>query len=514
MLPADNWPIKTRLQYTFQNSIASVAFLLLLVSGTFAQVDSAAFSMLPGSFEIPRNERIDKLAPTGSGGPIVLSSQNGALFIRPIDLASGKAKTTLSIRSNDTKKVDQYEHRGDSIFALVRTTDRAEPDWYECVIYTLTGDSLTQAHRHTIDIPSGTQKNPQPIYFRPSSNGKYNLVCRQSAYVKGASASVNIEISAFPENDITPFTLPLPFDADDLTIAGASIDNKGIVYLAAKTGIKLNSPFMRKYLVYSFNPKTKELHEFDLSADKIFVQDMSIFTRDSSLQVTAFYSTDPFSQSASNGYLFVQIDSAGAKVVKRAVNAFRAEMVTAQQGGEGVSGNMIDDLVLNASFDCNASPVLIMDKQYRDQICTTDPRTGIITCTDQFHFEGISIEHLTDRNKSVTLGRRQIDYDKAGQYVSHQSYQLGKNIVVLYNDHYKNESVDAERIMNNPGRSVMRYYVYSCDGPTKSKLISDERSDYVFVSTLHGYHSKRDIMVLYSSGRDYKIAVLNVDALP
>lgn len=492
----------------------TLLLLILMALNGRAQLDSSAFRLLPGVFEVQRSERLDQLSPTGSSGPVLFSTQDEALLIRPIDMNTGMPKTTLTIRSNAVKKIEQYEHHGDSIFALVRTVDRPEPDWYETVIYTLTGDSLAQAMRHTIDLPLEPQKNAQPIHFKPSSNGKHLVVCRQAAFFKGKTGSVNIEVSSFPDNRSTAYNLPLPFDADDVKIDGASIDNNGIVYIAARAGIKLNSPFMRKHLIYTFNPTTKELHEFDLSADKIFIQDMNVVTRDSSLEIMAFYAADPFLQTESNGYLFVKIDSGGSKVVTRAVNAFRGDMVEAQRGGESVSGNTIDDLVLDHVYYCDDEPVIVMEKQFRDQICTTDPRTGIITCTDQFHHEGISIENLADRTKSITIGRRQIDYNNAGPYISHQSFMINGQLVLLYNDHYKNESPEAERIMNNPSRSVMRYYIYGCDGTIKTDLTTGERSDYLFVAKLPGYAQNNRITVLFSSGRDYRIGLLQTDRIP
>lgn len=483
-----------------------------LLPWTLAAQDYTDAVVWKNPFDIPRSEHIEKLTTNAAGAPLILSTYDRALLIRPVDATSGLPKKLLSIRSNDKKSIEQYKHHGDSIFALVRSHEKEKSDLYETVIYTLTGDSLAEAYRNEVAIPqSEAKKSNRPIFFTTSDNGKYSLTCRQLAFDKG-KATVFVEITSFSQKKNQHFELPTSFDGDDLEVLGASVDNQGIAYFAAKTGIKLNSPFRRKFLIYSFNRKTKELHEFDLSSDKVFLQDLIIKTYAHGIMVLSLYANDPFAQDESNGFAFVQIDSLGAEIVQKRIHPYSKDMVMIHQG-EQSDDIFIDNLFIDNIFNCSGTPIFIVDKRYRDQVCTTDPRTGIMTCTDQFHFDGITIENVADPARSTTIKRRQIDYERVGPYVSQQSFVLDDRVIVLFNDHFKSDDA-TERIMNNPSRSVMRYASLSLNGEVFNTSLTHERqSDFIFMPIVPGYQRQDRITVLSSNGRSFRMGEIQLDRL-
>lgn len=465
-------------------------------------------------FEVPRAEKIDRLTLNGSGNPLILSTYEKVLLIRPIDPVTGLPKKLLSIRSNDQKILEQYQHHGDSIFALVRSGGKEHSDHYEQVIYTLTGDSLAEAYRRQIALPEHeTRKAGHPIFFAISDNGKHTLVCRQLAFDKLGKATVFVETTSFPDNKTAHFELPTPYDPDDLDLLGASVDDDGIIYFAAKAGVKLNSPFMRKFLVYSFNKHVKELHEFDLSSDKVFLQDMIVETPAHGLLALALYATDPFAHSESNGFAFLHVDSLGRKTREKRLSTFTPEMVRSFNGEDAAENSVVRNLFLDNIYTSEGLPVAIMDQRYRDQVCTTDPRTGIMTCTDQFHFDDIRIENLVDPAKSTTIKRKQVDFEHSGPFVSQQVHAIAGKIIIFYNDHFKNDN-STDRIMNNPARSAMRYVSVSPDGTVNTALLTEERQDdFIFVPTIPGYHTNKEIAVLGSDGRNYRIGMIQLERL-
>lgn len=507
-------PIKMKLPTLNTSSLIRTLGICLISSAAMAQSDSSNYMSWLESFEIPRSERIDIFSQTAYGAPVCISSHDGNIFIRPMNTNTGSPKKTLAIRSNESKRIEQYQHSGDTLFALVRSVERMKEDAFEVVLYSIKGDSLAQLHRHRVELNElEGKKNTSPFYFRISPNGKRTLVVRQFGFSKTSAAAIMVEAYNTGSKKVNSRQLSLPFDADDVEILEAAVDDQGIVYLAAKTGIKLNSPFMRKYLIYTFNPRTKLLHEFDLSADKAYIQEVSLKVQPSFLQVLSLYSNDPFMQNESLGYAYVCIDSGGSIIKEKIMTAYSANMIANNRKGGETNFNSIEQLHVDQIFEINGVPLLLFDKRYRDQVCTTDPRTGIMTCTDQFHFEGINIENLADLSKSTTIKRKQLDYEKLGPYVDHQTIKAEDGIVVLYNDHYKNSSIVAEKVMNNPSRSRLRYVHYRVNGDIQTKFITDQKLGYVSISTVTGYHRDGKIYSLFSSGRDYKIGVANLDEI-
>lgn len=485
--------------------------LCFLTLSASAQIDSASALTLLGSFEVPRSEKVESILQTSTGSPLMFSTEPDAIIIRPIDMTTGLPTKLLTLRSNSTKKIKQHTLRGDSLFCLVRSTEDQEGASFESVVYSLRNDALAEVHRKAIGFKEiDSKRNIQPIFFTASAKGKYALVCRQQPYSRESKASIDAEVTKHPEGKTQRFTLPFPFESDDIEILGVSIDDKGIISIGAKAGVKLNSPFLRKFLVYSFNPLTKELHEFDLSVDKIFMQDMLLKPGIDNLQIVSLYSTDPFKQAESMGYTFVQVDSSGSDVSKKLVHRFTPEITAKIQGGTDKSLDAINGLFLNDIYTVNGHVIAVLDRRYQDQVCTTDPRSGIMTCTDQFHFDGILVENLSIPSLSTVIERRQIDYNSAGPYMGMQSYNLGNRILILYNDHTKNQTTESERIMNNPSRSALRYVVVDSNGDRSSHLLSSNRgNEFLFMAAMSGFAQKNDVVLLFSNGKEFKVGRLD-----
>jgi hypothetical protein len=477
----------------------------------FAQIDSVSALTLFDSFEVPRTEKVEYIIQTSTASPMMFSTEPDAIIIRPIDLNTGLPIRVLTLRSNATKKIKQHTLRGDSLFCLVRSSENNQSATYESVVYSLRKDALVEAYRKEIGFEEQEGKrNIQPIFFTASAKGKYALVCRQQPFKSEQKAALDIEITAHPVGKAQRFTLPLPFESDDIELLGVSIDDRGIISIGAKAGVKLNSPFLRKYLVYSFNPLTKELHEFDLSVDKIFMQDMLLKPGIDNLQIVSLYSTDPFKQAESMGYTYVQVDSSGSDISEKMVHRFSPEITAQINGDETRELDAIDGLFLDYLYTINGHTIAVLDRRYQDQVCTTDPRTGIMTCTDQFHFDGILVENLTEPTRSAVIERRQTDYNLAGPYMGLQAYNLGDRILVLYNDHNKNQTTNGERIMNNPSRSALRYVTVTEKGVSRTNLLSSSRlNSFLFMASMEGYIHQSEVVLLFSNGKEYKIGKLD-----
>jgi hypothetical protein len=480
-----------------------------------AQTDSIQLVKWRSSFEIPRSEEIEFFKATSTASPVIFSKFNDAILIRPMDVSTGLPIRLLSIRSNETKEIQQHHLVGDSIYCLVKSVKEDKSETFESVIYTLTGDQLAEAHRHEILFEKlEDRKNTSPIFFAQSKNGKYGLVSREQPFSRENRASVFVEISKFPGQIIQTFTLSLPFDADDVEILDVTINDRGKVYFGAKTGVKLNSPFLRKYLVYSFDSSTKKLREFDLGRDKIYLQDLLINTFKDDVQMAALFTSDPFQQHESSGYAFASIDSLGKLSAEKGVNYFDPATVAAFKSEDNATSNTIENVFLDELFNVNGSNLLVMDQHYRDQVCTTDPRTGMISCTDQFHFDGIAVENLTNPGASVNIGRSQIDYNKVGMHVGHQTISVDLGLLIIYNDHYKNESIKAERIMNNPARSSVRYVIINEKGLSSTGFLNNQKqNEFVLVSTVPGYLDGSIWNGLFSNGKEFRIGTVEINDL-
>lgn len=487
-------------------------FICLAVSsGIKAQIGSERLKML-GEFEIPKTEDIEFLKNTSTGSPILLSTKGDIIYIRPIDTKTGQPIRLLSIRSNETKKIRRHVLRGDSLYCLIKSIENNQPDGYESVIYSLRGDVLAEAHRHQVNFDEAPDtKTAQTIHFTASINGKLGLIVRQDAFMKNSRASVFVEITKHPEEKVESHKLKLPFDSDDIEVTGVSITNKGVVNIIVKTGIKINSPFLRKHLIYSFIPETLELHEFDLSLDKIFLKEVILKSESSKTLVIGTYASDPFEQTYTDGFVFLCIDTSGTKISDKSVVTFNDGVISSLQTTEGRKLSHVEHLFPSDIAAFNDEVVAVLSQEYLDQVCTTDPRTGIITCTDQYHYDGILLQSTTQPESNTVIGRRQTDYKSKGPFMGHQSYGHDDKVLVFYNDHVRNDSTFANRIMNNPARSVLRYVSTDASMNQTSGLLPG--GDFIQYTECPGFIRNGIVHMLFSDGRSYKIGMIQSDEL-
>lgn len=475
-----------------------------------SQTDSLPSVEFGGAFEVSRSERIDLLA-AGSGGPVLIATADANIYLRPL-AADGTPKKVLSIRSNDTKRIEQFEYRHDTLVALVKATNRPALTTYELVTYSAAGDSLAEVHRHTVGWDQSDKKPLSEIFMHLSPAGAKVVIGRQQPFSSATNATIEIEVTDVKKGTTFGETLPLPYDADDVQLMEMAVNDSGVVYVALRLGVKLDSPFMRKHLLLTYAENRGEMTEFDFSAHKRYADDIAIHLRDSLALVAMLFTDDPFAENKSVGCQFALIDSAGTHVSQRNTFLFDPTMKAENRlDNDQLWESRIQHLqVQQIAMPCG-EPLVIADQRFRDQICTTDPRTGIMTCTDQFHFNTINLFNPLANQNNIAIGRRQIDYNRAGPFVSHLTYQSADAVYLLYNDHFKNESTDAERPMNNASRSALRLVKVDCNGQMQTRLISTAKTDHVLISTLNGYVDGTSLVGLYSNGSTLRLGRVDIN---
>ncbi|GAB5538843.1 MAG: hypothetical protein Salg2KO_09460 [Salibacteraceae bacterium] len=477
-----------------------------------AQVGNTIALSLFEEFEIPKGEDLLALHSTRTASAYLITKKPGILFLRQLADSSLKPIKVLSIKSNDTKKLIRHHLVGDSIIGLVKSINKDRTENFEVVVYTLRSDQLAEAYRHTLEIRNRpADKNAEPIFFHVSGNGKYAVTLRQVAYELSPEAIIEVEVLSFPKNESKKFRLPLPYTGDNLEITDVEITSGGIVNFTANSGVKLNSPFLKKHLVYSFNPSIKDLHEFDLSRDKLYIQQMLLRSRGEQLDILTTHTNDPMAKTTSNGSGWVQIDSNGRHIAVKTTTPFNEALTESLKLTDRSKSGAVEHLQADDIVQIGDKSVGLMHQQYRDQVCTTDPRTGILTCTDQYHHDGIIVQFLEKHMEPIVVNRAQIDYDREGAYMGYTWYAIDENLWILYNDHQRNTTLEAERAMNNPSRSTLRYVRIDSTGKFNSNTIDVPTGrGMVLMPSTRGFEKFGNIYHLFSNGKDFQIGMIDI----
>lgn len=472
--------------------------------------DTDAFVQFSRPLNIPKSEEVLKLTLIEDSLPAVLTQYGDALLLRRF-YGDFSDQPELLFGINDRTLIG-YEQRGSELFILSRHRRDSLKD-FSLLQIRLTRDSIERIKDTHFNLAKSREtKNKNPLFFHRSPEGAYIAICQQEAFKPGKKAVVNAFIQG--RDTTMHFHLPLNFDGDDAQLLGVTIDERGTIYFGAQTGIQLNSPFRKKHLIYSFDPFEKVMVEFDMSSASFFTQDMLISAADSGVNIVSLYSVDPLINEKSNGYSFVATSTDGRDVHTRLGGTFSNAALAVHNEFEDETSGYVADLFLQRVMRIGKSNYVVLEKRYHDQICTADPSTGIVQCTDQYHFNGLSFENPARPARSVTIRKRQLDYDQPGSYSGEVILSRDGFAWVFYNDHYKNDGTSADRIMNNSARSIMRFVRVDEGGKLQSGKMSAERqSDFAFTPKAGMAQNKRMAFYLLKDGDQYRIGKFDFSKL-
>ncbi|MEQ9186744.1 MAG: hypothetical protein RLP15_03355 [Cryomorphaceae bacterium] len=430
------------------------------------------------SISVPKSEDILEFTLVDGSTPALITQFGESLIMRRF--SDIEDERPLFIRNKGESKLIAKNISGDAV-TLVEGLGPTSQGAFRLTRIRLHSTHLEPFYSVDFNLSrNGKASLLKPLMLAVSEHGDKVAICQQQHFQRSSKSEFNVLISDSKQAKL--FHLPSDYDSDDVDLLGATIDSAGIVYLGVVAGVKLNSPFRKRFLIYSFNPRDSVLTEFDLSSQDLFIQDVVIRASDMGLFVAALYNSDPLEDRKSTGYIFIKLTADGKEIEQRIISTFDLSMVSNYLGAEQVKEAAVDNIYIQDVLLLGENPVLAIEKHYQDQICTADPRTGMLNCTDQFHFDGITLIDIMGRRTFLSIGRHQIDYDKRSSYSSHVSAPVGKGAqLFLYNDHFKNANIQSDKVMNNPNRSVVRYVLIQSDGSYTSSTLNDGRqSDFVF----------------------------------
>ena len=496
---ADNWQIR------IQHLLKPDPNILLIWATFFAFYSSIAQDEIiqwSNPIEIPKSEEIIHYTLVEDSIPAIVTKYGESIIMR--SFTNTNQDFPLFIRTDQDPHLVSYNLMGNKLFTLVSQGSDDQIN-YSLIAFEL---SSTRAEK-IMELPIGNSiNNNRELFFSASKNGDYLLLCQQTAFEKQSKTS----FSVFTAHDgmADQVSLPSEFEGDDVTLLGATIDDAGIVYFATETGIKLNSPFRKKYLVYSYHPASKTLTEFDLTSSEFFILDLVVTTTEDGAAITCLFSTDPLIEDKSTGYTFVKLNEDGLDIDTRLAGNFDQKMIALLGEDEGGSRS-IKDLFLSKPLEAGGETWIAMEKRYKSRICTADPHTGIMTCSDQYHFNAVAFENVFNPSQSAIVNKRQIDYDTPGIFTKQAIIAHNNAIYMFYNDHFKNIGSGHEYVMSNTNRSVIRFAKISgASGLDNGVLSSERQTNFVFVPAFGIAQHQNYSFLLAADGKFFRVGKLDL----
>ncbi|GEM_PF-511258 len=488
-------------------NILVLAFSILLgLEGLAQEPDYRDLIKWGPEFSVDRSFRLREVITLRDGSAAIIGANEDGLF--HFKFSSDGSYLGAEKLLESELSLYGYISIGDSLFVLDAEQERNLRK-ISIRLYNLAASNSSEVLQTFVTRFEFSRKARNRLVWSVSNNAEHWMVSQQGKFSKGTDTQLEVRTFQLSTGDTGRLNLKLPYASDDFEYLDGLVSDSGTVFMSGKTGVQLNSPFRRKFLLFSYGPESKELREFNINPQDLFLQEVKLHASDSGVTAVGLYSQDPFADNQTSGYLLAELDSKGIQVRDKYIQAYSSSDISRNEvtGSVGRQGS-IEDFFLQEMVPANGW-YGVFEKRFLDQVCTTDPRTGIMDCTDQFNYLGLTVVNLENPGQSAFIDRRQLDFNTPGMYVTNVNLPVGDNLVVLYNDHFKNGPTSTDRVMNNATRSAIRAIIVGPDlGLSTVRLTSERQSDFVFVSKISCSGIDSGAYVLSSNGKQYRLGFL------
>lgn len=325
--------------------------------------------------------------------------------------------------------------QGETIFIFTHERDfrdREERTYYYA--YDLLGNALvTHQPLHAAPFEDGTYD----FDFARSINkrwllGYYDAATRRAAeridfFLFGTEADTNLSGS-----------LTLPYPDEDLQIKTVEIANDGTIFLLCKLleGARERSPNDARFLVFKYDPFTRQLKEIPFQLEGKFITDLQLkVDRENKLLLGGFYSLRNASQVL--GMLYARLDTETDSFLVRNTQAFNDAVLSHYlkerqiERGQELSNFYLDDFVLRTD-----GGLLLLAEQYYVTQTSYRNINGFWSTQNQYHYDDILVVSVSPEGgiEWVTpVIKRQVADSPVE--LSYTHYVAGEYIYLLYKEH-------------------------------------------------------------------------------
>jgi hypothetical protein len=318
-------------------------------------------------------------------------------------------------------------------------------------------------------IPADKKSNRGTFYFGLSQDSSGILIVANPPYEKYADEKfalslVDAELNVRWKHDILPPYKDQYFELDNFIVSDSgdvymlatiSKDSKGL----SRKQRRSNPQYYHSALVY--NPQTAELSEYTIKLDPKFISNiiMSV-TATGDIICSGFYSNT--SSNAIIGTFYLKIDKRTKQIVHEGTMDFPTEFLTQFMSAKRAAKNkeLYDYSLRYLVQRPDGGAILVAEQYYEYEVCNTDPRTGIQTCTRYYYYNDIIVVNISPEGKidwARKIPKLQVSHNDGGNYLSF-AFAVSDNVLYfMFNDNPRNLDVPAGtkyRYMSNLKRSV------------------------------------------------------------
>ncbi len=256
--------------------------------------------------------------------------------------------------------------------------------------------------------------------------------------------------------DVWSKEVTLPYLESRFAVEDFTVDNDGNVFLL---GVKFQEKGESKrrgtpnyeYRILGYREDGADVEEYEVALGGMFLSDMKIDVSPKRDIICAGFYSEQGTFSIKGTY-YIRIDRKTKEIEKMSAKEFDIDFITMnftqrqekkakRKAAKGKNIELYEYDLRDIIPRADGGAVLMAEQYYVTVICRTDPRTGITTCTNYYHYNDVivvSIDKSGDIEWATKVSKRQTSVNDGGYYSSYVSMVTNEKLYLVYNDHKKN----------------------------------------------------------------------------
>lgn len=323
-------------------------------------------------------------------------------------------------------------------------------------IQSISDDGTLSATKTIDEIPAEKKRNSGSYNFVLSEDSSKVLMIRNEPFEKYANEKFTFKVFNDSMNLVWEKALELPYKDKMFSLTNYKVDNDGNVYMLASIE-KDQAGTTRKerrtkpqyyYNILFYDHVAGNLNEYVVNLNDKYISDINfVIDTKGDMVCAGFYSNK--SSNALIGAFYLKINKATKNIDVKGFKDFEKDFLEQFMSAKKASKNKelynysLRDLVLRD----DGGAILVAEQYYVVQVCTTDPKTGVTTCTYHYYYNDIIVVSIGADGKiawSKKIPKYQHSVNDGGYYSSF-AFSVSKNkMYFMYNDNPKSAALPLE----------------------------------------------------------------------
>ncbi|MFQ5334437.1 MAG: hypothetical protein ACE5DN_00015 [Flavobacteriales bacterium] len=350
-------------------------------------------------------------------------------------------------------------------------------------------------------------KNKGYFELIPSADSSNFLLYYNLPYHRDSTEQMICTVFNDTFSRIASMAVNLPHQDEDCSILQILLAKDGKVAMLVQVK-KMND--ISSYTVVIVDLKKGRSREIDINPTGCRAEQVRIrLASGSELLVAGFCSEGNSFREGINAAFYAIIDMDSSKIKNSCVAAFSKEdMLKFLTRKQVEKGHKLEDIHLRNIFARRSSGVIITgEEQYYRQTCVTDPRTGLLDCSDNYYYNDIIALEM-DSSGSIRwlhrIPKRQYSGDEKPLFASFIAGMSGDDLYIVFNDDPRNLNTGEDerpKIVSNPQRSMAILAHLYRDGSAEKRPLFGSNAHSLLIFPKASYPISDDLYILYSDNR-------------